>query len=141
MRLIGLFAIVSITAGLHRLEQARAADVATPGDLPVLLSVNVPEAAEIWVDGYHTNQRGAFREFISPPLPAGREFTYTIQVKANGKKQAQTVKVRAGDRVNLDFREPGYSAYYGNPVPALSAPRFVQPVEQFDPWRVELQTY
>jgi uncharacterized protein (TIGR03000 family) len=152
MRLIGFFAIVSIGAGLLGLDRTQAADVAAPGNLPVMLSVNVPEAAEIWIDGYRTSHRGAFRQFISPPIQSGREFTYTMRVKSQGKEQTQTLKVHAGDLVRLDFRGPSVAVatetasttvrtYYASPEPARPASRLILPVEEFDPWRIELEMY
>ena len=147
MRVICFFAIVCCS-GLLGVDQARAADVAAP----VLLSVKVPETAEILIDGYRTGQRGAVRQFLSPPIPVGQAFTYAIQVKSPGKEQTQTIKVRAGDLVSLDFGGPSvtvvtepagttvrsYSSYYVSPEPA---PVLIRPVQEFDPWAIVLEMY
>jgi uncharacterized protein (TIGR03000 family) len=71
------------------------------------LEVHVPAEAEIWFDGARTQQSGAVRVFVSPPLPAGKEYVYEVQArwKQDGRDvvQRQEVAVRAGQRVRVDF--------------------------------------
>src|SRR5205807_4910828 len=40
------------------------------------LTVREPSDAQLWFQGTPTNQGGAVREFESPQLPPGREYTY-----------------------------------------------------------------
>src|SRR5579884_166675 len=47
----------------------------------VLLNVTVPAGAELWVDGHKTSQTGAVRQFTSPPLAAGKDYTYELRAK------------------------------------------------------------
>jgi uncharacterized protein (TIGR03000 family) len=73
----------------------------------VLINVSVPANAQIWVEGKRTTDSGAFRQFISPPLPPGREFSYDIKVRwtEDGKEvtRSRHITVHAGDVVNLSF--------------------------------------
>jgi uncharacterized protein (TIGR03000 family) len=44
------------------------------------LRVIVPSAdARVWVGGKETQQRGTERSFVSPPLPAGKTYTYSVR--------------------------------------------------------------
>jgi uncharacterized protein (TIGR03000 family) len=73
----------------------------------VLLNVQVPADAEVWLDGNKTKQAGANRQFVSPPLQAGYEYTYEVRArwKENGQdvEETRNVKVRTGARLNIAF--------------------------------------
>jgi uncharacterized protein (TIGR03000 family) len=89
-----------------------ASESATPqGDTSAFVKVRVPaEDAEVWFEGSPTKQRGTEREFVSPPLTAGRNYTYEIRARwmENGREMDQTrrVPVRPGERVTVDFTVP-----------------------------------
>jgi uncharacterized protein (TIGR03000 family) len=72
-----------------------------------LIAVRVPADAKIWFDDDSTKQTGAERQFVSPPLTAGKYFEYQIKAQwnENGKTKEQTRRVtfQAGDRIQLDF--------------------------------------
>lgn len=67
----------------------------------------VPAAAEVWFDDAKTTQPGPAREFISPPLPEDRTFTYVVRARwvENGREveQVQHVDVTGGQRVVVRF--------------------------------------
>jgi uncharacterized protein (TIGR03000 family) len=69
--------------------------------------LQVPANAEIWFDGAATRQTGTTREFISPPLKSGHDYSYQVRVRATNGDQSfdktRRVDVRAGDRITLDF--------------------------------------
>jgi uncharacterized protein (TIGR03000 family) len=71
----------------------------------VTMRLSVPAGAKVWFDGAATAQTGADREFESPPLTPGREYTYHVRVQwhHNGKavERTRAVTVHAGDRINL----------------------------------------
>ena len=81
------------------------------------LTVEVPAAAEIWLEGVKTKQAGTMRTFVSPELTPGKEYTYEIRGRwlENGKEIQQTrnVVVHAGDQ--LPHSLP-WLAGTGNPV-------------------------
>lgn len=74
---------------------------------PAVLAVNVPPAAEVWVDGNATRQTGAQRLFSSPPLPPGQNYVYVVRVRwlENGQpvEHMKTVNVQGGERVQMQF--------------------------------------
>ncbi len=84
-----------------------AAPGADASDLTVHISVRSPADAEIWFEGSKTTQTGAMREFESPELKPGRQYTYEVRARwmQDGKKvsQTQTIEVSAGDRKTVDF--------------------------------------
>lgn len=76
------------------------------------ITLQVPAGAEVWFNGDRTNQTGMVRQFSSPPLTPGKNFTYKVRVRweKDGKAVEQTrlVKVHANAHVNLDLtRLPG----------------------------------
>lgn len=84
---------------------------AAPGGC-LILSVRVPQpAAEVLVDGQKTTQTGTDRTFESPPLDAGKGYSYTVT--ARWVERGQTVEVSKvvsgtpGEVVRVDFGAPG----------------------------------
>ena len=74
---------------------------ATNGTAQVI--VIVPADAEVSIDGAATSLTGTERSFVTPPLAAGFNFSYTIRARwtANGRPVEQTRKVtfsRRGER-------------------------------------------
>jgi uncharacterized protein (TIGR03000 family) len=72
------------------------------------ITVQVPQGATLWFDGTKTNQTGAVRSFISPPLQAGRKYAYDVRARwtENGKvrEENRTVQVHAGDRLQVNLQ-------------------------------------
>jgi uncharacterized protein (TIGR03000 family) len=90
---------------------SRRAFYLEPGSASVLLNVRVPaNNAEILVDGQRTTQTGTQRQFISPPLAPGFEYTYTVEARwqENGQQMNKTrkVSVQPGREVVVDFSQP-----------------------------------
>jgi uncharacterized protein (TIGR03000 family) len=77
---------------------------------PAKLKVFVPAGAVLHVDGALTQATGEIRNFVSPPLPAGKKFLYTLRAtwKEGGKEfdRERTVRVAAGQETTVDFRSP-----------------------------------
>jgi uncharacterized protein (TIGR03000 family) len=78
-----------------------------PADTTVHVSVRVPAGAEIWFGGSRTISKGSVREFQSPSLTPGYQYTYEVRARwnENGHEvtQTQQVEVTAGARVEVDF--------------------------------------
>ncbi len=76
-------------------------------DQVVHFNIRVPADAEVWFDDVKTSQTGSAREFISPPLAPGREYSYEIQArwKEQGREvsQRRRVTVKAGQRMSIAF--------------------------------------
>jgi uncharacterized protein (TIGR03000 family) len=82
-----------------------------PTDNTAHLRLQVPENAEVLVEGGKTSATGTVRDFVSPPLLPGKNMTYSILVRytdAGGKKIEEThkVRVRPNDQLDLDFARP-----------------------------------
>ena len=76
--------------------------VAVSGVLPARLTVRLPVAGELWVDGKKQDQKAAEYTVTSPPVAAGR--SHRFQVKARWTfdgttyQADRTIDVAAGDR-------------------------------------------
>jgi len=84
-------------------------DTAAPEpDRTVHVTVKVPANAEVWFDGTKTNSTGPVREFQSPPLTPGKQYTYTIQTRwmENGQPLTQTKRVRVAAGANVAVAFP-----------------------------------
>jgi uncharacterized protein (TIGR03000 family) len=78
-----------------------------PAEPIAYLDVQVPENAEVWIDDTKTQQSGAARVFVTPPLAGDGIFTYEIKARwdENGKpmEQTQVIVVQSGKRVSVAF--------------------------------------
>jgi uncharacterized protein (TIGR03000 family) len=79
-------------------------------DHRVQIHLQVPASARVWFDDEKTNQTGSTRDFISPPIPSGKEFSYAIRAEwtENGQKveSSRHIRVQAGDRLSVDMSKP-----------------------------------
>ena len=71
------------------------------------VTVRVPADAVIWFNGAKTTQTGPVREFVSPPLASGYQYTYELQARwteaGQTVTQTQQVAVRPGERAFVVF--------------------------------------
>jgi len=72
----------------------------------------VPDGAKVWFDETPTQQSGTVRNFESPALTPGRNFSYDVKVKwldTDGKMVTRTrrVDVGANSNVTVDFTRTG----------------------------------
>ncbi len=78
-----------------------------PSDRTVLIDVRVPPEAEIWFEDNKTQSTGMFREFVSPALEPGQDYTYQMRARwmEGGQEVNKTreLRVRAGDQLSIDF--------------------------------------
>lgn len=82
---------------------------------PAYLKLSVPATAVVEIEGVKTTQTGEVRRFVSPPLAAGKNYTYTVKVTwkdADGKEQKkeETVKVQPGETAVVDLRPTAAAA-------------------------------
>jgi uncharacterized protein (TIGR03000 family) len=79
-------------------------------DQRVRIHLQVPASARVWFDDEKTVQPGTSRDFITPSLASGREYSYAVRVEwtENGHKMESTrrIRIHAGDRVSLDMSKP-----------------------------------
>jgi uncharacterized protein (TIGR03000 family) len=72
-----------------------------------LLVAHLPEDARIWFEDGPTKQTGTLRQFYSPPLKPGKNYTYTVRVQwpEDGQwvNQLHSFPVHAGDIHCIDI--------------------------------------
>ena len=71
------------------------------------ITVKLPPGATLFVDDRKSPSSEPVRQFSTPPLPTGRDFSYLMraEIVRNGQTETFTQKVpfRAGERVDVDF--------------------------------------
>lgn len=71
------------------------------------LVVNVPDDAEVWIEGVKMKQTGTRRRFTSPTLMPGVSYAYEVRATwtQNGRQVSDSnqVTLHAGDRASLTF--------------------------------------
>ena len=88
-----------------------------PDDMPVVTTpapahiiVQAPPDAELWFDGNLTKQTGTERNFVTPTLNPGKNYSYAVRVRwmQNGKavEQFQMATVQAGGQARVQFPQP-----------------------------------
>jgi uncharacterized protein (TIGR03000 family) len=74
------------------------------------LTVRVPPDAKVWFDDEPTSQQGPVRNFDSPPIDPGQEYTYDIRAQwRQGDREVERTKhvvVEAGKDITVDFTNP-----------------------------------
>src|SRR5262249_32737765 len=74
---------------------------------PATIIVSLPANAKLTIDDSMTASTSAHRVFVSPALPIGREFSYTLKAEftKDGKPfvVSKDVAVRAGAEVEVTF--------------------------------------
>lgn len=77
---------------------------------PAIIEVRLPAGAELWFDSDRTGQTGPERVFTSPPLPPGKNYHYVVRARwledGKAREQMESVSVRAGERIRLEFPRP-----------------------------------
>jgi uncharacterized protein (TIGR03000 family) len=88
--------------------------VAAPDVTSTQIRIQVPVLAKVWFNNQPTSQTAAVREFISPPLIPGQEYSYTVRATWHeGNREIERERVvtfTAGDQVNMDFTTTMVSA-------------------------------
>jgi uncharacterized protein (TIGR03000 family) len=73
--------------------------------------VEVPADAEVWIEDHKTQQAGASREFISPPLERNMVYEYRVRARWTEQgqqvEQTQRISVQAGERPTVSFPTGG----------------------------------
>lgn len=111
---------------------------ANADESPAKIRVMLPPDAALIIDGAPTNSTSDVRDFVTPPLEAGRNFHYDLRARLTRDGNEVTIErrvtVRAGRETVADMNLPGASApanmaFYYSPESAPTAP----PVEARPP--------
>lgn len=109
-------------AGFNTVSASPASDAAR-----ATVIVRLPADARLYADNAPLRMTGTERKFVSPPLPAGQEFTYRFKVEydRDGETVSVTKKVpvRSGGTVTVEFSDlsaskPDAKGGPANPSPA-----------------------
>ena len=77
---------------------------------PAKLIVNLPADAKLYVDGKQTKSTTGQRVFVTPNLPAGRDFSYELKVEIEQDGEpvtwTKTATVRAGETTRITLTVP-----------------------------------
>jgi uncharacterized protein (TIGR03000 family) len=83
---------------------------AARGLQPARIVVRLPAAASLWIGGDPTRSKSSRREFVTPPLSAGRTYRYDLRAELTEGGSRRTVRtsvaVRAGQRSSVEIRFP-----------------------------------
>lgn len=94
--------IITVSPQMTEVPREKA-DIAT-------VMAYVPENALIWFDGEPTRQRGVLREYESPPLQAGKKYTYHVRIvwfeDGNWVNESKEVPVSVGEMTCLYLSKP-----------------------------------
>jgi uncharacterized protein (TIGR03000 family) len=99
---------------VYNVGDSSAGGGSRPQDLTAHILVKIPADAEVWFGQGKTQQSGAQREFVSPALSPGKDYTYDIKARwmEGGQEVVQTrrVDVTAGAWKVADFTKPAPEA-------------------------------
>jgi uncharacterized protein (TIGR03000 family) len=83
-------------------------------EAPATIVVSVPADAKVTIDNNPTTSTSDRRVFVSPSLPLGRDYHYSVQAKVmrDGKPVtvAKTITVRAGEETQVSLDVPATTA-------------------------------
>lgn len=93
---------------LQHLPRVAAAPLPRSGT--AFVEVQVPPQAALWFNGVRMHQAGATRRFVTPPIPAGESYTYTVEARwrEGGRELAlsEQLTLRPGERASLVLPTP-----------------------------------
>jgi uncharacterized protein (TIGR03000 family) len=99
----------SYSTGQYDYQSFYPSGSAAPGMAQVWVNVRVHPEAELWFNGAKTTQMGPERQFVTPPLQPGKNYSYevTAQWMENGQvvKRSQTLNFdgQAQNQLTVDF--------------------------------------
>jgi arylsulfatase len=82
---------------------------------PITLTVRLPADAVLDIDDYRTKETGNVRTFRTPPLPAGKEYSYTLKAVSSGREVVREIKIAHGGENSIDLRAEFKSAAAAKP--------------------------
>jgi uncharacterized protein (TIGR03000 family) len=89
---------------------ATVTPAAAGGDDTAKITVIVPADAELYFDGYETTETGPERDFVTPALNKGTNYSYSIRAvwTENGSpvERSRKVTIQAGSQVRVDLTSP-----------------------------------
>src|SRR5262245_16243316 len=94
----------------------------------ITFEVYLPADAVLLIDGNKTESTGALRQFQTPPLAVGGEYTYTLKATSQGQEVTKQLHLKHGRANSLDLRAEFPGAAPARTTVALRpAPRAQEP--------------
>jgi uncharacterized protein (TIGR03000 family) len=79
-------------------------------DTTAIIELTLPASdADVWFNHVRTSRTGVVRQYHTPPLVEGRDYVYDVMALWGSRlneKEVRKVRVRAGDRIIVDFTAP-----------------------------------
>jgi uncharacterized protein (TIGR03000 family) len=79
-------------------------------DRSALITLKVPENAEVWFSGTKTHANGTSRDYITPELNPGQSYSYRVRIiwEKDGRMHDETRKitVNPGQHLTVDMKQP-----------------------------------
>jgi uncharacterized protein (TIGR03000 family) len=71
---------------------------------PAIVTVVVPQGAQVWFDGKEATGTGTDRVFTSPTLQPSQPATLAVKASWGGNTYSMQLSIRAGDKSRVDLR-------------------------------------
>lgn len=85
------------------------------------IRVVLPANAELWFDGQKTAATGIVRDFSTPPITPGQDYSYQVRARwtddGHQVERTRNIDFRAGQEVVVDLTS-GFGTSAGNPTTA-----------------------
>jgi uncharacterized protein (TIGR03000 family) len=109
VRLLGATLVTAVSALAAAGQEPRKDQPPAADAEPATLRVYVMPTARLTVDNTPIKQTGADRRFVTPPLPRGKTFSYTLKAtwQEGGREivRMAVARVQAGKEAEVDLRE------------------------------------
>jgi uncharacterized protein (TIGR03000 family) len=104
-------------AGPERAPMPPPAAAEGPHPNVVRIDIHLPADAELFIQDVKMPQTGSSRRFVSPPVEADRNYTYSVRVVWKDKdrevSETRKLRVRAGDHQSVTFVAPSETVKAG----------------------------
>jgi uncharacterized protein (TIGR03000 family) len=95
---------VLTASGAVDTSASRVVPAATVVDNRATIQLLAPTSTcKVCIDGTWMNQTGLVRQYVTPPLEPGYDYTINIQLQTGGQLRSQVAHVRAGGQRTVDF--------------------------------------
>jgi len=99
-----------------------------------LITIRVPADAKVEIGGYATKTTGELRQYLTPPVRAGREYTYDVVILyADGAVRKEVITFVGGKPAEFDFRVPRPEPKKTEAKPPAKKPEDKKPTEKKPP--------
>lgn len=98
------------------------------------ITIRVPADAKLEIGGYATKATGELRQFLTPPIRAGREYTYDVVIiYADGTVRKEVITFVGGKPAEFDFRVARPEPKKTDQKPPVKKPEDKKPADKKPP--------